>query len=257
MNIKSLFFSCGVFIIISSSSSVIREQRGLSYFVVWNIGQGQWTTFIHPELCHHVDVGGEFAPLKKIRFWCASQKNEISLSHWDLDHVGLIPRLKGQNLCLRLRPLGKASAKKESLLRPLQNCTEKSAQNISKFSPVLSGKKSENAKSHVQAIENILLPGDSTTKEESVWIHQIKGIGQIRLLVLGHHGSASSTSDELLAAMPHLKMAVASARWNRYRHPHPKTLATLSRRKIPILRTEDWGNLFFEINPMSKWPRAF
>jgi competence protein ComEC len=41
-------------------------------------------------------------------------------------------------------------------------------------------------------------------------------------------------------------MAIASARWKRYHHPHAEIEALLKQRHIPMIRTEDWGNIWFE-----------
>jgi hypothetical protein len=46
-------------------------------FIIWNVGQGQWTTYDTLEICYHFDVGGEHFPLKKIRQLCRHKQNEI------------------------------------------------------------------------------------------------------------------------------------------------------------------------------------
>lgn len=65
----------------------------------------------------------------------------------------------------------------------------------------------------------------------------------VRVLALGHHGSRTSTSKDLLKELPNLKLAIASARKRRYGHPHRETVEALGKFKVPILSTEDWGNI--------------
>jgi competence protein ComEC len=65
-------------------------------------------------------------------------------------------------------------------------------------------------------------------------------------LILGHHGSQTSSSQAFLTqARPGL--AIASARRARYGHPHRKVVSRLRQKKIPTLTTEDWGSLFFSL----------
>jgi competence protein ComEC len=45
--------------------------------------------------------------------------------------------------------------------------------------------------------------------------------------------------------MPGLRVAVASARERRYGHPHQETELILRKFRVPLLRTEDWGNIHF------------
>ncbi|WP_413584632.1 ComEC/Rec2 family competence protein [Bdellovibrio sp. HCB274] len=102
-----------------------------------------------------------------------------------------------------------------------------------------------NAASQVVAFKRFLFPGDSPIKAESLW-QGLPWVTNARVLVLGHHGSRTSTSEELLDHLPVLKMAIASARWERYKHPHAEVIYRLKKRQIPLLKTEDWGNIWFE-----------
>jgi len=231
-------------LLISFSATLISDLPSGRYFVVWNVGQGLWTTEIN-QGCQHFDMGGEFFPLRKIKRWCGDRKNQIYLSHWDLDHVGGLKyrRQLGSETCLALRPLGKSSRRKENLLKDLPTCSQDpSLQIFSGFETI----RESNDRSHVILNDEILLPGDSTITMEKIWSSKLRGVQKTRLLLLGHHGSKTSTSKDLLVHMPILKMAVASARWKRYRHPHFLVEARLKQHRIPLLRTEDWGNLWFQ-----------
>jgi competence protein ComEC len=66
---------------------------------------------------------------------------------------------------------------------------------------------------------------------------------RVQLLKVGHHGSAGSSSPELLdAAAPQLAL-VSVGRKNRYGHPSPLTMAHLLERGVRTLRTDEHGTI--------------
>ncbi|WP_291516360.1 hydrolase [Bdellovibrio sp. ArHS] len=234
-----------VFLLVFASPSLNRDIPARSYFVVWNVGQGQWLTAITPASCHHFDMGGEFFPWQKIIFQCAQKENFVFLSHWDWDHIGALNQFKNmtrlQKLCIQLRPRGKTSGRKARLLSSYLDCPVQFKGAVwSTQSP-----RNTNEQSHVIAFNSYLIPGDSTSAQEKKW-STLSAFRQARVLILGHHGSQTSTSKELLDSLPALRMSVASARWARYRHPHSQVQWRLQKKKVPLLRTEDWGNIWFE-----------
>lgn len=226
------------------------------YWIVWNVGQGQWSTLVNAEECHHFDMGGEKNPLQRVARLCRHKKNFVFLSHWDWDHVSFA--LKARRLlpqsCLALPPVGTSSARKMKILKayslcnasfqpanPPQRLTSTAAAN-----PNTRAKIKSNDLSHVLLVEKkFLLPGDSSLSQEKVWSAK-HSLNQVHFLLLGHHGSRTSNSDFLLSRLPKLKTAVASARFARYGHPHAEIHRRLKHYHVPLLKTEDWGNLWFE-----------
>ncbi|MNJ94614.1 ComEC family competence protein [compost metagenome] len=235
------------FLLVSLSATPLRPSEQSPRLVVWNVSQGQWITYSNDESCWHFDVGGEFLRGSVLKRLCKNKINKVFLSHWDWDHIGLLPRLKKIKTpsCLGLRPLGSSSAKKEALLKDLPTCAPQTLSEAEVYSPLFK-KGDSNSQSHVVLFKGFLIPGDSPVKEELLWIHQLRSLSKTRVLILGHHGSRTSSSEELLNKIPLIKMSVASARWSRYGHPHPKTLFRLAKHRIPLLRTEDWGHIVFE-----------
>jgi hypothetical protein len=76
-----------------------RLSSGLpNQFIVWNVGQGLWTTFSTPAECLHLDAGGEKAPLNLITEECAGKKNYALFSHWDWDHINFALKAKKRQL---------------------------------------------------------------------------------------------------------------------------------------------------------------
>ena len=230
-----------------SATLISNDPQNNLRFIIWNIGQGQWTTLISENYCDHFDIGGEFDLSRKVIRICANRKHRVHLSHWDWDHMGLLQKIrqKGIKPCLWNRPLGKSSARKESLLSGLTAC---SGDNKIPFQKIYSGDKgpkaSTNESSQVVLAHQILIPGDSPKKEELKWANQSL-LSNTKGLILGHHGSRSSTSLYLLKHLPKLQWAIATARYKRYKHPHPEVIGRLQKNKTPILKTEDWGSIEF------------
>ncbi len=239
-----------VFLILLSPTLLKENARMKPYWIVWNVGQGQWSTLIDENSCRHFDMGGEKSPLSRIHRLCRGKKNFISLSHWDLDHVGFALRAKRflPKICLETPPLGKASPHKMKILSAFAKCSAGSEGPITElthFSAADLGQKT-NELSHVFLVaQTFLIPGDSTAKQEKIWSTNA-GLERTKFLLLGHHGSRTSTSEELLSHLRSLKTAVVSARFAKYGHPHPEVVRRLRKYHVPILKTEDWGNLWFE-----------
>jgi len=247
------FFSF-FFLFFLSPSLLHQDPLAFPFFIVWNVGQGQWATSVEAQTCHHFDMGGEKNPLSRLRSLCGTKNNVLYLSHWDWDHIGFSfpARRVLQKACLRVSPLGPSSPRKMKLRTLYPPCLDTpdperfSWHELTRFTAQDLKKKSNDLSHVLVARKKYLLPGDSSSFQEKIWGPQAKDLGTVRVLLLGHHGSKTSTSEELLRRLPGLKLAVASARRSRYGHPHPEVVARLRKFKIPLLRTEDWGNLWFQ-----------
>jgi competence protein ComEC len=214
--------------------------------VVWNVGQGQWVTLLDEHGCWHFDTGGEKAPWREIMALCRGRPNRLSFSHWDWDHLSFASRLRNYvpDVCVDYPPAGKPeSARKERLMNGLPACSGKPHYETW----VDENGRSSNDKSRVVWWRGVLIPGDSTRKEEKYWIHAFHHLRETKFLVLGHHGSRTSTSKGLLDQMPYLQAAIASARRKKYGHPHPETERELMEYRDPMLTTEEWGTLVFDL----------
>lgn len=210
-----------------------------SWLIVWNVGQGQWATITDDAGCWHFDMGGEKAPWPAIMRECRSRRNFVTMSHWDMDHVGFAGKARFYlpDICLMHAPQGPASFRKMKLIEGMDNCQKTDPFLI--WNGTLSG--NSNASSRVVFWRRVLLPGDSTRDQEKIW-SQVLPATEASVIVLGHHGSATSTGKDLLARI-NARVAIASARFRRYGHPHPRVVRDLWEKGIPLLRTEDWGTI--------------
>jgi competence protein ComEC len=254
-------FILGVCILLWSEATQLETSQNRNQknaFVTWNVGQGLWTTLVEDGVCLHFDAGGERAPWKAIKTLCASKQNMFSFSHWDMDHIDFIAKAAkrlGQS-CLLHMPQGPSTPRKRRFFEHIQTCdsNEAMARHLKEIDQVIAPRRSQkkaakqsNEFSRVFVIEErILAPGDSTRKEEQRWATAASH-DPIQLLILGHHGSKTSTSPALLRNLHFAAQAIASCRKARYGHPHAEVLARLKKAGIATISTEDWGSIFWQL----------
>lgn len=246
LNLISIFFA------VILKLSLAKAPVSVNQWVIWNIGQGQWVTHVLTDECIHYDVGGElgsFNSIKKsVTQVCGLKKNFILLSHWDFDHYLNLSSLAKTvlDLCWLDQPILSKMNKsvKQILSLNIRTCNQlPGSVLIHRWAP--SQAKSSNDFSSVHLDSGFLMSGDSPIQKEKQWAAELAPIKSTRVLILGHHGSRTSTGSDLLRNLPNLKMAIASARFKKYGHPHKETLRRLQQNKTPVLRTEDWGSIWF------------
>jgi competence protein ComEC len=85
-----------------------------------------------------------------------------------------------------------------------------------------------------------LLTGDAPREREEVLLSRLLS-PRIHVLKVGHHGSRTSTSPELLERIRPEVAIVSAGRRNRFGHPHPVVLELLREGGVEILRTDREG----------------
>ena len=89
---------------------------------------------------------------------------------------------------------------------------------------------------------DVLLTGDMGGEVEQQLLNHAF-LPNIELLVVGHHGSRYSTTDDLLlATLPDIA-AISVGADNRYGHPAEETMARLDRMGAEIYRTDLQGTI--------------
>ncbi len=248
---KKTVLICFTLIVFKLGTALAPRQE--NEWIVWNVGQGQWVTHVLPLTCIHYDFGGELGTFKTIRQKflkkCALKENRLRLSHWDYDHflnlpflVKAVPRVCWDRAVPH--PPRKSVVQKVLDLKVPRCGTPFEVDHSESWRP--KHYRTTNDSSEIYLNQKVLLTGDSPIRQEKKWIHYLPGINRAEILLLGHHGSATSTGQSLLNHLPQLKLAVASARKARFGHPHRKVLKRLTKSKIPVLTTEDWGNIHIE-----------
>ena len=91
---------------------------------------------------------------------------------------------------------------------------------------------------------DILITGDRSVQMEDALLDRWE-LPQLELLVVGHHGSASSTGFRLLSQTQPAYAAISVGEDNRYGHPTEQALARLERAGCKVLRTDRDGDINF------------
>lgn len=93
---------------------------------------------------------------------------------------------------------------------------------------------------------SFLLTGDAEAKSEADLVAS-GTLLKADVLLVGHHGSNSSTSDPFLERV-NPRYAVIQSGKNNYGHPTPEIIAKLTNKNIRVLRNDTVGNIVFVSN---------
>jgi competence protein ComEC len=91
----------------------------------------------------------------------------------------------------------------------------------------------------------VLLTGDMESPGEAQLVARYGGALHATVLKAGHHGSKSSTSALLLAAVKPAFVVVSVGKNNRYGHPSPAALSRMHTSGATILETMERGSIHF------------
>lgn len=94
---------------------------------------------------------------------------------------------------------------------------------------------------------NILLTGDAGRDIENLLLRLGLPL-EAEILKVGHHGSKHSSSPEFLKVASS-SYAIISVGKNSYGHPHEEVLGTLNETDAEVLRTDEHGDIRFDIYP--------
>ena len=95
--------------------------------------------------------------------------------------------------------------------------------------------------------KKILLTGDASKKSEEYILNKYN-IGKIDVLKIGHHGSMTSTSDELLKELRPSLAIISCGKNNRFNHPHKEIIDKLKEYRIKYLRTDISGTIRIDLD---------
>lgn len=93
----------------------------------------------------------------------------------------------------------------------------------------------------------ILLTGDASTKSEKELLENYD-IGKIDILKVGHHGSKTSTSEELLKVTKPKLALISCGIDNKFSHPNKETLLNLQKYSVKYLITKDYGTISINLS---------
>ena len=93
---------------------------------------------------------------------------------------------------------------------------------------------------------SFLLTADSPKNIEQYLAALSPNSVDVDVLKVGHHGSRTSTSEQLAGYASPLYAVISVGKDNNYGHPHKEVIDTLNKFSIPILRTDEMGTIKFK-----------
>ena len=217
---------------------------------VWDVGQGLSVLVQTNSHAMLVDAGprlrsgydlGATAVIPALRASGVHTLDMLVLSHGDIDHAG------GESSVVMAYPaVRRISGEPRRTAAGANPCVESSwtwdGVRFDVWPASSSGP--ANDRSCVVLVSTdagrLLLPGDAGKAVEGALATRI-GDGPPVVLVAGHHGSASATSEAFLRALEPTH-AIVSAGWrNRFGHPHRDVVARLQRHGVDMLNTASDG----------------
>jgi competence protein ComEC len=167
------------------------------------------------------------------------------VSHPDFDHYSFIESIKRhlKQVCLD-GPSWNMINKKAIGAANIHACPKALALNYQFYLPRAQQSKDDNLNSQIAFSKTWLIPGDAPQSSEKKWLALRPPISSISKLILGHHGSKTSTSNSLLNELDNLRQCVASSRKKKYGHPH-RDVRLRIQTHCSLILTEDWNHLHF------------
>ena len=240
------------------------EARLENYRVtVLDVGQGQSVLVQSRGSCYLVDCGGSVdtraadAAAQALLSQGIYRLDGLILTHYDEDHAAgaelLLTRIRTEAIYLpdidEENPIRcRLAAEYPALIRWV---TEEMNVNEDPLSVSLfPGKKSANDNESCLCVLfqtekcDILITGDRNSAGERYLLEQTS-LPELELLIAGHHGAASSTGFELLAATRPKCVAISVGEGNSYGHPHEDTLRRLEIFGCEVCRTDQMGDIVF------------
>ncbi|MGO3858358.1 MAG: DNA internalization-related competence protein ComEC/Rec2 [Neisseriaceae bacterium] len=234
-----------------------RPTVGTLRVTVWDVGQGLSALLQTRSHTLLFDTGPEARAdtvLHNVRALGVRRLDALVLSHDHRDHDAGWQRLSEGLAPLRIwAGVPTAYAAQPSL----QHCTAGGAWTVDEvyfewLTPGLaaSGNEASCVLRVIAGTQALLISGDLEAKGEAFLVAAYGDDLWSQALILGHHGSRSSTTPEFLRRVAP-EVAVASAGWaNRYGHPHAEVAARLADEGVALYRTDLSGALRLELGSM-------
>jgi competence protein ComEC len=239
---------------------ILLENSGFR-FTALNVGQGQCLLIQSGTQTVLVDCGGNDGNAGDTAsdHLAAQGLHSIDLvilTHYDSDHTNglqeLLARVSVDTLLLPdteadpdLIAAAEASGARISYVSELTNITLSGCR-IQIFPPVLQGDDNDSCLSLLCEAGKLklLVTGDMDSYAESALLSAYD-LPDIDILVAGHHGAKTSTSQALLEAVTP-ELAVISVGKNSYGHPTQETLDRLASIGAQVFRTDQDGTITFK-----------
>ena len=212
-------------------------------WVIWNVGQGQWITKVEFEQCIHIDFGGEHYSKPDLTNLCGNKRNILLITHADQDHISFYWMFRGLNHCYEKKSLVLLQKNKKDFSKNLKVCKQNPKTKILQI-PNNSKSTNRNDSGLIYSHPKLTVLGDPHFRTEKFWLEETNPL--TKNLVLAHHGSRTSNSQELVKYFTQINHYFVSSRFTRYGHPHWKVIERINQTGHKIISTEDFGSIAIE-----------
>lgn len=217
-----------------------------------DVGQGQCILLQSGGKTYMVDCGGTTDTYAAD---CASgyllsrgirRLDGIILTHMDEDHAGAVEELltRVDTELLILPPVYSELSGETTVYAAEDLLLQSGGTSITVFSAPYPGTDNEKSLCVLFETENcvILITGDRDGFGERMLLRNA-GLPEVDILIAGHHGSKSSTCEELLSALQPEIVCISAGRNNPFGHPAPALLERLDRYGCTVYRTDQQGTI--------------
>lgn len=230
---------------------------------VMDVGQGQSILLQSNGRVFLVDCGGDDSSdaadvvAETLLSMGIYRLDGIIVTHYDADHAGGVPfllsRVKTDMLILPdiTDAQGMGLLIEQAAGLPAQYISETVSMNFDDTLITIAGPVFEEASNEsslcilFQAVNcDILISGDRGTLGEGILMKQL-ALPELELLIVGHHGSAYSTSEKLLALTTPENAIISVGADNSYGHPAESTLKRLYDIGCNVYRTDLNGTIVY------------
>jgi competence protein ComEC len=225
--------------------------------VAIDVGQGDATLIVDGFKSVLIDTGGRYRGksmaqthiLPVLNYYGIRTLDAMILTHHDLDHIGGVADVyrRGVVNTYSSKPLNLSNM--IVVDAPQRLGLPRGWLDITPMAPIMSAFSSNNQSVLVSVYlkgYSFLITGDIDETAELAFI-QAHHPSVHTVYKLGHHGSQSSTSSELLNTLQPTMAWNSAGRDNRYGHPHTSVISRLNDRGIPWLATDTHGAIYFKI----------
>ena len=227
---------------------------------VLDVGEGQCVLLQTQGKNYMVDCGGDFADdaadlaAQTLFSQGIRTLDGLIVTHYDADHSGGVTKLMSR---VRVKQVYLPPTEE---IDPVAVQIEAAASQVYKIEPeqilhipegnitIFSGKEeaSDNETSLCVLFQpencDILIMADRSVAGERALMKQTQ-LPELEVLIVGHHGSKTSTGVELLSATTPQIAVISAGEDNRYDHPSPLVLERLERYGCLVLRTDQQGDI--------------
>ncbi len=258
-------FLFSLLFLLSFSQHVFRDGWFSSAVRVWvfDIGQGDGIFIDTPDKDVIIDGGPSFIFREKVGSvlpWFDRNIEHVFATHPHADHIaGLIPILEQYSANVVGRSdQGCSSLECIAFARATPTTSVVHAGDMFELSPGVTlrtvwpegsynGKKisDPNDGSLVFLLEttygSMLFTGDAGIEEEQIFLASLPS--HVDVLKVGHHGSRTATSEELLEALRPGYGIISLGEGNSFKHPHGEVIERLQKHGVEIYRTDLLGDI--------------